>query len=107
MTTELEVAQMFGEVARALAAHEDMQATLQKVVNLAVEHLHGCEYAGISRIERRKITSPASTGDVPRVIDRLRTRPRTVPGCHPGARSVADLVAATKEEVDRWQFPPS
>lgn len=72
MTTELEVAQMFGEIARALAAHENMQVTLQKVVDLAIEHLHGCEYAGISRIERRKITSPASTGDVPRVIDRLQ-----------------------------------
>jgi transcriptional regulator with GAF, ATPase, and Fis domain len=101
MTTELEVAQMFGEVARALAAHEDMQATLQTVVNLAVEHLHGCEYAGISRIERRKITSPASTGDVPRVIDRLQAELDQGP-CLDAIREHEVFQTGDLEHEPRW-----
>ena len=64
---------MFGEVARRLAAHEDQQATLATIVNLAVDHLDGCEFAGISLIEGRRITSPASSNDVPKVVDTIQT----------------------------------
>ncbi len=67
------VAEMFGDVARSLAAHENLEAILGKIVNLAVEHLDGCEFAGISLVERRKITSPASSGDVPRTVDAIQS----------------------------------
>lgn len=63
---------MFGEVARLLAAHEDLQATLATIVALAAERLDACEFAGISRIERRQITSPASSDEVPRIVDRIQ-----------------------------------
>ena len=63
---------MFGEVARSLAMHEDQQATLTKIVHLAVEHLEACEFAGISWVEGRNITSPASSNEVPKIVDAIQ-----------------------------------
>lgn len=63
------IAEVFGEVARSLATSGDLQATLDTIVKLAVEHLNGCDFAGISLIEGRKITSPASSNGVPRMVD--------------------------------------
>lgn len=67
------VAEMFGEVARVLAAHDDMQATLERIVNLAAEHLESCEYAGVSFVEGTEISSPASSNEVPRILDRIQS----------------------------------
>ena len=67
------VAEMFGEVARSLATHEDQQATLAKIVHLAVEHLDSCDFAGISLIEGRKVTSPASSNDLPKTVDSIQS----------------------------------
>ncbi len=67
------VAETFGEVARALAAHDDLETTLDKIVRLAVENLDACEHAGITRVQKREITSPASTGDIPRIVDRIQS----------------------------------
>ena len=68
----LRVAEMFGEVARLLAGHESIQVTLNKIVELAVEHLDGCEFAGISLVRGREITSPASSNDIPRTLDKIQ-----------------------------------
>jgi transcriptional regulator with GAF, ATPase, and Fis domain len=69
----VEVAEVFGEVARVLATHEDVQATLERIVDLAVEHLDACEFAGISFVEKRRITSPASSNAVPQRVDALQS----------------------------------
>lgn len=66
------VAQTFGEVARALAGHDDQQTTLDKIVKLAVEHLDACEYAGITVLHQGKVESPASSNDVPRTVDAIQ-----------------------------------
>lgn len=66
-------AEAFGEVARALAAHADMATILHKVVELAVEHLEACEFAGISWVEKKTITSPASSNDIPRIVDLIQS----------------------------------
>jgi transcriptional regulator with GAF, ATPase, and Fis domain len=67
------VAETFGEVARALATHDDVQSTLDTIVHLAVEHLDACDFAGISFVEGRRITSPASSDEVPRIVDRIQS----------------------------------
>ena len=67
------VAEMFGEVARSLATHEGQQATLTKIVHLAVEHLEACDFAGISLVEGQKVTSPASTNDLPGIVDSIQS----------------------------------
>jgi GAF domain-containing protein len=62
----------FASVARELASSRDFQGVLEHIVELAVEHVPHCEYAGISRIERRKISSPASSDEVPKVVDAIQ-----------------------------------
>ena len=41
-------ADAFAEIARALLAEGDVQHTLQKICDLAVETIDGCDHAGIS-----------------------------------------------------------
>jgi GAF domain-containing protein len=68
----LEVAETFERVARDLLHAHDMQATLDNVVRLAVEHLDACEFAGVSMVEGKQISSPASSHAIPRVLDMLQ-----------------------------------
>ena len=69
----VDAAETFAEVARVLAVHADMPSTLHKIVHLAVEHLDACEFAGISFVEGKTITSPASSNEVPRILDRIQS----------------------------------
>lgn len=69
----LQIAESFGAVARELAAHADVDQVLQKIVDLAVEHLEACDFAGISLVEKRQITSPASSNDIPRILDAIQS----------------------------------
>jgi GAF domain-containing protein len=66
------VAELFGQVARLLAARGDQQSTLDRIVGLAVANLDACEYAGITVIEQGHVGSPASSNDVPRILDRIQ-----------------------------------
>lgn len=68
---EVALAETFGEVARVLAQN-DLQTTLDRIVGLAVENLEACEYAGISLVEKGRITSPSSSNDIPRMLDALQ-----------------------------------
>ena len=69
----VDVAETFAAVARVLAAHEDMSTTLDRIVHLAVEHLDACDFAGISFVEGKRITSPASSNEVPEILDRIQS----------------------------------
>ena len=67
------LARTFGEAARSLRAEDDVDATLTKLVHLAVETLDACQHAGISLIKRRQISSGPRTDDIPARIDDLQT----------------------------------
>jgi len=66
------VAEMFGEVARQLLREVDVTSTLNRMVALAEEHLEACECAGVSIVERRKISSPAASGQTSLIMDRIQ-----------------------------------
>lgn len=68
----VEVAETFAEVARALVA-EDQQGMLTRIVGLAVVALDACEFAGVSMVEKGRITSPASSNDVPMKLDMIQS----------------------------------
>jgi transcriptional regulator with GAF, ATPase, and Fis domain len=63
---------MFGTIARALLNQSDPTATLQLIVTLAAQHLDGCESAGVTMIEHRSITSPASSGELAAALDNIQ-----------------------------------
>ena len=62
-------AETFAEMARALLAEADVQQTLQKIVDMAVETIDGCDHAGISFLKGKKVETPAASGEVPRTVD--------------------------------------
>ena len=65
-------AEVFAEVARSLLAQEDVQHTLQRIVDLAVETLDSCDHAGITFVRGRKFSTPASSNDVPLMVDAIQ-----------------------------------
>lgn len=68
------VAESFATVARALAEHHgDVQTGLETIVHLAVDTLDACEYAGISFVEKRTITSPAASHEIPKRVDEIQS----------------------------------
>lgn len=69
---DMELAGTFAELARALLAEPTLDATLQKIVSRAVGTINGCESAGISLIEKRKITTAASSNDTPEQVDAIQ-----------------------------------
>lgn len=62
----------FALMARTLLAEEDVQRTLQKIVELAVDTIDGCDHAGISIVHGRTFSTPAATDDVARIVDAIQ-----------------------------------
>jgi GAF domain-containing protein len=69
----IEVAEVFDRVARELLESHGMEETLDHIVKLAVRTLDACEFAGISLVEGKKITSPASSNEIPRIVDLIQS----------------------------------
>lgn len=65
-------AETFAEVARSLLAQQDVQQTLQRIVDLAVETVAGCDAAGITFIKGKELSTPAASDDVPRHVDAIQ-----------------------------------
>jgi len=62
----------FADVARALLAQGDVQHTLQKIVDLAVDTIDGCDHAGISFLRGGKGSTPAASDGVPFLVDAIQ-----------------------------------
>jgi hypothetical protein len=62
----------FGKIARLLAAAHDVQEVLDAIVRLAVEHLDPCDFAGISFVDGRHITSPAASSEAAAIVDAIQ-----------------------------------
>ncbi|HWI02513.1 MAG TPA: GAF and ANTAR domain-containing protein [Acidimicrobiales bacterium] len=98
----VQVAEIFATVAGTLAEHQDnMSEALEKIVQLAVEHLDACEFAGISFVESRKITSPASSNDVPRVLDKIQSDTGEGP-CIDAIKEHEVFQTGDLSKEDRW-----
>jgi transcriptional regulator with GAF, ATPase, and Fis domain len=65
-------AEMFAEVARSLLAESDVQTTLQRIVDLAVDTIDGCDHAGITFLHAGVFTTPAASDDVPVKVDEIQ-----------------------------------
>lgn len=60
----------FAKVSRELLAEPQVALTLQKIVDLAVETVAGCEYAGITMRHGKRVETPASTDPLVDQLDR-------------------------------------
>lgn len=66
------VGETFAEVARLLLAEHTVPATLSRIGQLAVQTVDGCDHAGISLIEGRKVTTTGSSDEVPVLVDAIQ-----------------------------------
>jgi GAF domain-containing protein len=71
-TSIADLAETFAEVARALRAEGSVKATLDRIVELAVTTVEGCEHAGITLVEQGTVRTPAASDDVPAVVDAVQ-----------------------------------
>ncbi len=69
---ELDLAQTFAEVARALLAERDLHATLTRIAALAVDTIDGCNHAGVSLIQGRNVRTEGSSNEVPKKVDAIQ-----------------------------------
>ncbi len=69
---DIELAETFAEVARVLLAEEDAEATMNRISRLAVETIEGCDHAGITLVEGRKVTTAGASDDVPTTVDAIQ-----------------------------------
>lgn len=99
----LRLAETFGAIARALAADDDVQVTLDKIVTLAVETLDDCEFAGISLVEGRTFSSPASSNEVPRILDHIQSDLGEGP-CIDAIREHEVFQTGDLAAEDRWRL---
>ncbi len=99
--TDLALAQEFGAIARILIAEANPGATLQRIVSLAVETIDGCEHAGISVIEGNTVTSPASSDEVPTIVDRIQSETGQGP-CVDAIREHEVFQTGRLSEERRW-----
>ncbi|CCH79717.1 putative Response regulator with antiterminator output domain [Nostocoides japonicum T1-X7] len=70
-TLDAALAQDFAEVARTLQAQPDLARTLSTVCELAVAVL-GAQEAAITTVDRGRFATVASTGELPRHVDRIQ-----------------------------------
>jgi GAF domain-containing protein len=62
----------FAAVARALEAEPTIEATLQRIVEVARSIVPGCHHAGITVLRRGKPETPAATDDVSAAVDAVQ-----------------------------------
>jgi transcriptional regulator with GAF, ATPase, and Fis domain len=73
--SDLELAQMFAEMATTLEAQPSTEQALEQTVRLAVEAVHGCEMAGVSWCLRgKKMETLFATDDLVSQADALQYR---------------------------------
>jgi transcriptional regulator with GAF, ATPase, and Fis domain len=98
---EVELAEAFAEVARVLLHEHDVDATLESICELAAKTVDGCQAAGISILEGRKITSRSRTDDIPRIVDEIQTETQEGP-CVDAIIEHGVFVTGWLSEERRW-----
>lgn len=66
------LAETFEEMARLLLVSATLHEALSRVVHAAVALIPGCDHAGVSLIEKRKITTPGASDEVPLQVDAIQ-----------------------------------
>lgn len=95
------VGETFAEVARLLLAEHGLDATLNRVGQLAVQTLDGCDHAGISLIEGRKVTTVGSSDEVPALVDAIQYEVDDGP-CLDAIRLHQVFLVSHLEQERRW-----
>jgi len=103
---DVDLATTFAEVARSLLDELGLDATLDRICCLAVQTVDGCQAAGISIAEGKRVTSRATTDDMPSLVDQLQTEMQEGP-CVDAIREHQVFVTGSLSHEQRWpEFAP-
>jgi GAF domain-containing protein len=71
-TGEQQLAEAFAEISRVLLAEPDVQSTLDKICELLVETVEGCNHAVVTLVRDHHLESPAASDDVGPAVDAIQ-----------------------------------
>lgn len=97
----IEVAGELTDVARRLQLESTPEDTWQRITELAVRTLDGCEFAGVSLVYPQRIDTPAATDEVVKRVDAIQYETGQGP-CLESIRDEENLVSDDLEAEDRW-----
>lgn len=89
------------EIARLLAAPDDLDETLQRVVDLAIGYIDDCDGATMMLVRGGRVTTPASTSTDARGADLAQYRSGQGP-CLTAMREHRQVVIEDIQTDDRW-----
>lgn len=98
---DLELAETFAEVARVLLEEREVESTLERICQLAVATVVGCEAAGISIAEGARITSLSRSDELPRIVDQIQSETQEGP-CIDAIREHEVFVTGSLSREHRW-----
>ena len=99
---DIELAEMFADLARTLAVeHGDPHKTYDRICRMAVESIDGCESAGMSLLEGKRVDSLARTDAVPAEIDRIQDETQQGP-CVDAIREHETFLTGRISQEQRW-----
>jgi transcriptional regulator with GAF, ATPase, and Fis domain len=99
--TNLDLAQVLAEVARSLLAETSLKATLNRICELAVATIDGCDHAGVSLVEGRTISTQGSSDDVATRVDAIQYETGEGP-CLDAIRDHEVVVTDDLATEERW-----
>ncbi|MGZ5417555.1 MAG: GAF and ANTAR domain-containing protein [Nocardioides sp.] len=101
METPVSFAQQLADAARSMQGGTNTQETLDKVVLVATEIIHGCDLVGISIVHPDGIDTPAGSDERLNRIDELQFRLREGP-CFDALRTHETVHSRDLATDERW-----
>lgn len=98
---DVELAEIFAEVARALMEEHDVDATLERICVLAVKTIDACEAAGISIASGPRISSVSMSDALPRILDDIQTETQEGP-CVDAIKEHEVFMTGALSREERW-----
>ena len=98
---DVELAEIFAEVARALLEEHDVDATLDRICALAVKTIDACEAAGISIASGLRISSLSTSDALPRILDDIQSETQEGP-CVDAIKEHEVFMTGALSEETRW-----
>ena len=98
---DVEFATTFAEVARGLLDERGVDATLDRICSLAVKTVEGCQAAGISIAEGKRVTSRSTTDELPSTLDQIQTETQEGP-CVDAIKEHEVFITGSLAEEERW-----
>ena len=98
---EVELAETFAQVARSLLAEPDVNRTLDRICELAVETVRGCEAAGVSLISRPRVAPLTATEELTSKLEALQSEVGQGPSID-AIREHEVFITGSLSEEPRW-----